>query len=341
MTVSSERKRLDAVEVALTPKEWAIRLADQKRLHPSAADFMRALSKTNFQDLPNIRPYLALIEQAEGRNPGKKPEDSRARFKLTQALRLEFHGLKLLIGMVNDDIEKKGEIFGIKAALKLAKLETIVLQDAFGRTTRMATHLIQAHKNADTEKEEDRQHVIDELNSYFSGDHGEKWTESLPPPDGIRIRFPSVIEDWAAEVIALASHVFAHRAAVQLIQTQHFDGHPILFRNVEATLDNAVKTLEHGIATFNDYLKIRAELSKEEWETDGNASTMPVGQEGYLAIAIDAICAEAQKKETERIAAEWIGVIRERATVEIQEETDADALVHAWNRLRGEIAAAQ
>jgi hypothetical protein len=287
------------------------------------------------------------MDQAEERHPGKKSEDIRAKVKLSQALRMEFHGLKGLIARVNDAIERKGEVVGLKAALKLARLDTIVLQDAFGRTARKAAERIKHDMTAGTDDKEDRQRVMEELAAYLPTDYGEKWADSVPASDGIRIRFPSVIEDWVAEAVALASDVFAHRAAVLAVQDQHFDGHPILFRDVETRLDDAIKTLGDGIATFNDYLKTRAELFKRDREAsqiedDGIGFAIHGELEGYLTISIDAIRATAEKTKAEQIAAKWITLAKDKAKLDILEESEGDAAaILDWNRLREEIGVEQ
>lgn len=197
-------------------------------------------------------------------------------------------------------VKTAGNIAGLKAALKLARLETIVLQDAFGRTARKAAEWIEEYKTADEEEEANRQGMLSELSAYSGIDFGEKWSDSVPLPGGIRMRFPSVIEDWIVEVSALAVDVYAHLYAVQTVQKEHFDGHPILYMDVEAGLAETIKTLEDGIETFNAYLKTRAELFKEEWaedeaENDGVSTAIPGEREGRLAIDINAIRASAKK----------------------------------------------
>lgn len=327
MTASSKNKRLDAVEIALTPKEWGIRLADQQRSYPSEIDYVKSLAKLTYQAV--VRPYQALREQAEQRHPGSKPEDIRARQKLSQALRTEYLVLRLLIGGVHKTLWIQTEVAGLKAALKLARLETIVLQDAFGRTARKAAEWVQGYKTADAGEEESRQGMLGELAAYTDLDYGEKWADSVPLAGGVRFRLPSVIEDWIAEVVAIAATVFANRAAVRIIQDKYFDGHPILSRNVEADLNDTIKILEDGIATFNAYLKTRAELFKAEWdineeEDDGIAGAIPGEREGRLTIDIAAIRARAEKIEAKSIAAEWVKEAKDDAKEKILEETGED-----------------
>lgn len=308
MTTTSKQKRLDAVEIALTPKEWGIRLVDQIRKYPTIREWGQA--EGHEEDHIINRAYEALHKQAEGKHPGTKPEDVQARVKLTRALNLEFSTLKHLWARVNEDMEKEAKVAALKAALKMARLETTVLSDAFGRTARKAVEWVEEYKPADAVEEENRQGMLKELAAYTDLDFGEKWGDSMPLPGGIKIRFPSVIEDWINEVVALAVDVYGHRAAVQAIQKEHFDGHPILFRNVEADLEGAIVTLEEGVKNFNDYLKTRAELFAAEWseeeEHEGGATAIPGELEGKLAIDIDAIKASAAKHTADVNVRDWI-----------------------------------
>ena len=73
MTSLSNKKRLDSLEVSLSPKEWAIRLADQMRSHPSELDFLQTIAKGTFEGSSIIHPFRALRNQAEERYPGEKP----------------------------------------------------------------------------------------------------------------------------------------------------------------------------------------------------------------------------------------------------------------------------
>jgi len=322
MTTSSYKKRLAAVEIALTPKEWAIRLADQIRSHPSELDFLKTIAKETFEASPIIHPFRALKDQAEERHPGEKPEDVDARIRLQRAVRTEFHGLKELINTVNKAVQIQGEIVSLKAALKLARLETIVLREAFGRTARNAVELVQQHITAYAEEEERRQGVIEELAAYSYANIEGKGTDSDPFPAVFPLHFPSPIERWVDEVVALVAGVWAQRAAIQAVQDQYFDGHPILFVDVEDGLNETIKTLEDCIAIFNAYLKTRVEFFKGE-------------PEGRLAIDVDAVRAAAVKLHTKRVAAAWIKHAKQIAKAEILAETNEHG-AFLWDRLRNE-----
>lgn len=219
---STKQKRLDAVEINLTPKEWAISLVDEFRKYPTMNTFMHTIAKGTAKDSPVFKPYYALLDQADKRYPGNKLEDIRARNKLKRAFQKEYHTLKLLILEINEDITKRGETAGLKAALILTRLGTLVLQDAFGQTVRKAAEWVQKYKVTDTDEEENRQIMLKELVAYRG-----KWSDSVPLPGGGRIHFPSAIVDWIADVVALIADVFEHRAAVQAVQDRYFDGHSI------------------------------------------------------------------------------------------------------------------
>lgn len=129
MTASSKIKRLDEIESQLTPKEWAIRLADEMR---KAGDKDQSAAVKAFEALLK-RAMSAISKQVEEKHPGKKPEDVRAGAALHRALQTDFHALKKLLGQVNEDIRDQAEKAGLEAALKISTLQTIILQDAFVR----------------------------------------------------------------------------------------------------------------------------------------------------------------------------------------------------------------
>jgi len=347
MTTTSKQKRLDTVDAALTPKEWAIRLVDEMRRYPSEIDFGRTIAKGKPEDSPAIKPFVALNKQGENSFPGweKKQDVYRAMIKRIKSLRTEFDALRKLAFDTNRIIRETGEIAALTAALKLSKLETAILQDAFGRTARKAAEWVEEYKPADTDEEENRQVMLKELAAYTDFNLGEHWTDSMPIMPGIRIRFPSAIENLVADVVALAAKVFNLRAAVQVIQDKFFDGHPFLYLDVEAGLADTIKKLEGGIAVFNDYLKTRAELFKNDWEVEeesseeGIASAIPGEREGRLFIDLDAIRA-TPKRDVALIADQWIKLAKDTATACALKESGEDHY-YMWEKLREELGVNQ
>lgn len=94
MTTNTAHKRLDEIETHLTPKEWAIRLAVEARNYPDALAYLKALAMLPLHELLVLRPYFAFEKQAAELHPGSKPDDIRARHRLTDALWSEFHTLE-------------------------------------------------------------------------------------------------------------------------------------------------------------------------------------------------------------------------------------------------------
>ena len=52
MNNTAKSKRLDKIELQLTPKQWAIRLADEMRRYPSQKDFLKAIGKGTYRQSP-------------------------------------------------------------------------------------------------------------------------------------------------------------------------------------------------------------------------------------------------------------------------------------------------
>jgi hypothetical protein len=283
MTPTTAHKRLAAIETHLTPKEWAIRLAGEPRKYPDLLAHLKALVKLPLHELPVQRPYLAFEKQAAERHPGNQPEDIRARHRLTDALWNEFHTLKLLIRRVNQAMRCKAESMGLQAALRLSALHALVLQDALAQT---------------------------------------KTPSDRVPPQDQPTRYPAPLAEWHHELTALLKDFFAHRAAVELVQGQHFDGHPILFLDVEAEWAETARTLESAVATANEYLKRRAALCHAE--PNRGAS------ESYPAIALESIQASAGGQRAAAIAEQWLREARDEAV-----EMDAAK----WERCREEFGA--
>lgn len=246
MTTNTAHKRLDAVETYLTPKEWAIRLADEARRYPNALAHLEAMAKLPLDELPVRRPYFAFEAQAGERHPGQKPEAIRARRRLTDALWKEFHTLKLLIRAVNEAMQRKVESIALQAALRLSALHALILQDAFAQT---------------------------------------KTPTSRLPPQDQPSRYPAPLAEWNHELTALLKDFFAHRAAVQLVQHRHFDGQPILFLDLEAELNEVARTIENAVATTNEYMKCRAELRGMETDGGAGESNTAIALESIKASA--------------------------------------------------------
>jgi hypothetical protein len=245
MTTTTAHKRLDEIETHLTPKEWAIRLADEMRKYPDALAHMKALVKLPLHELPVQRPYFAFEKQAAERHPGDNPDDIRARHRLTDALWGEFHTLKLLVRQVDQTMQRKVETISLQAALQLSALHALILEDALAQT-----------------------------------DNGE-----------------TPLAEWSHEYTALLQDFYAHRAAVELIQGEQFDGHLILFLDLESELTEAARTIESAVVTANDYLKHRA--ARAGASTNGGAA------ENNLAIGLESIKAGANGQRAAAIAEKW------------------------------------
>ena len=134
--MATKEKRLDTMELQLTPKEWAISVAEEMRSQPSEADFVRVVAEKPYRKWPWVKPFFKLCEQAEARYPGSRPENICARNQLAARLRTEFHALKKLICKGNETIRSKAESIGLQTRLKLSTLQTLILQDAIGRTAK-------------------------------------------------------------------------------------------------------------------------------------------------------------------------------------------------------------
>jgi hypothetical protein len=133
---------------------------------------------------------------------------------------------------------------------------------------------------------------------------------------------PSPLAEWSHETTALLKFLFAHLAAVELVQAEHFDGHPILFMDLEMELTEATRTIESAVATANEYLKCRAK--RDDAETNAGAGECP------LSIALESIKASVNGQRAAAIAEKWMHDASHEA-IESDEEQ--------WERCREEFGA--
>lgn len=329
MTTTTTKKRLGEIEAKLTPKEWAIMLAAEIRKYPSFDDAIKAELKIPPEEaITQQKPFKAFMEQAEKSHPGRKPEDMDAYNQLSRKLWTDFTTLRTILFQSNINVMERLEVYGLKAALKMSTLQTLILQDAFGRTAKKAALWVEEYKTADKDEEENRQIMLQELAAYTDVSFAERAADSLPLGPGLRMRFPSPIEEWVQDIIELIVNVYSRMAAVQIIQDKYFDGHAILDREAEAKLEETLKTIEDGAVTFNEYLKTRETLFKVEWDEedqeDGIASAIPGEREGQLSINLEAIKQRAKGRQVKALADRWIKEAKEKTLDSMVEGKDRE-----------------
>ena len=325
MTASRKERRLDAIEVHLTPKEWAIRLAQEIRSQPSEAGFLRIVADEPYREWPFVKPFFKLCEQAEARYPGNRPENMRARNQSSARLRTEFHALKKLIYKVNEMTKSKAETIRLKTGLKLSTLHALILQDAISRTAKKTAEWVRVTTEAGADDE--RQLILKELAGY---------AELGLQPSGV---FLSLGEDWVDELTMLLMDVFLHKAVVSEIQKKYFDGHPILFCDVDSKLVETIKLVEDASSTFNEYLATRTALSKAESGSEGRADgvpMMPGETERHWAIDIEFLRLRGEEFLVDYIADKWVKEAMDHARADILQET-GEHEGHIWQTFREEV----
>jgi hypothetical protein len=322
MTASPKERRLDAIEVHLTPKEWAVRLAQEMRSQPSEADFLRVVADEPYREWPWVKPFFKLCEQAEARYPGNRPENIRARNQSAGRLRTEFHALKKLIYKANEIIKSKAETIRLKTGLKLSNLHTLILQDAMSRTARKIAEWVRLTTGAPADEE--RQLMLKEVAGY---------TELGLPPNR---PFLLLVEDWVDELTMLLTDVFLHKAAVREIQDKYFDGHPVLFCDAESNLLETIKSLEYAASMFNEYSAISGDLFRSDSGPEGHAEEPPAildESKVHLAIDIGFLRLRAEEFLVDYVANEWVKETMDDARADILQET-GEHEGHIWRAFR-------
>jgi hypothetical protein len=297
MSASSGEKRLDEFELCLSPKEWAIQLAQDMREHASETDFMKAVAKRPYREWPWIKPYFKLAQRAKECYPDKSAEDHAKLVRLNDKLRIEFRTLKKLIDRTNNTIKDQAETIQLKAALKLSLLQGLILGEAFGRTAKRACKWIKKNEcNTDAEKRD----LLYELSAYTKFSFAES-----------EVRIEMLVDDLSM----FALDILSHEIALQKIQEEYFDHHLILFRNIELKLIGAIKTTADAVETFNGYVTARTKTGITP--KGSNKSGVTAEWKDHLTINLDALRNQAFGLV---LVNEWTRHSREVATAAILQE---------------------
>lgn len=315
---------MEKVEERLTPKEWAIRFADEVRQAPNLSAATRS---HQFRDMWQVFKALALAN-----HPGRKPEDDRARHRLAVGYWADFKVRLNLLREIQGTIQSRVEVAGLEVALKLQTLLTMILQDSFSRTASKAAEWVEEYKTADDVEEKNRQGMLAELGAYIVNLEADEGPQSMDL-GYLKINFPTKIQVWIDSIKALIFDVFRHQAAVKLIEKQYFDGHPILARDIEANLDTVAGKIKDIVGRHNEYLDVRHQLFAAEWdedEADGVRAGLAGEREGRLKIDIDQLT--PSKKSAEELAGKWAKMAKVDAAADVKETEEGSAAAFAFTR---------
>jgi hypothetical protein len=124
----------------------------------------------------------------------------------------------------------------------------------------------------------------------------------------------------------LMTDISYHETAVQAVQDRYFDGHPILFRDLEDKLMQTLKAVTDAVETFNAYLKVRSELLEASLGQEDECKFAALGERaGHLIIDIEEIRNRSKSSNVDK----WIKNSIEGATVDILRETSEHETYHA------------
>lgn len=224
--------RLDEIETQLTPKEWAIRLLQEMRPYPDAAAFWKVVSKTEFRDSILHKPFIKLSHKAQARYPGTGRDESVRRIQLQQELQIEFVTWKLFIFRVNDHIQTKATEITFACQLLDQFLGRLKLEDAFKQAAQATLKWLKRRRRAEGQWE------------------APPFVSLLKALVHVTPALGSEIESSADNLVKLLKDAVAHEASVRIAQERYFDGHPMLFNDVEAALKQAVDLTTKLITEF-------------------------------------------------------------------------------------------
>ena len=258
------------------------------------------MAKRQFRDLPFIRPFSKLAQQAKALYSSKRPEDNERCIQHSHRLRTEFQTLRILIGRANDIVRERAELTRLKTGLMVSTLETLILKDTFRRTAKKAAKCIERKTGVDAED----QLILKELRAYAD------------------TSLPSLIEELANHLVLLLKDILEHEVAVQRVQDSYFDGNQILFRDMEDKLTRTIKRVTDAVERFNAYLKVRSDLFDTNPAQEVECEFEALGERGgHLQINIEKIRDAARLINVD----EWMKKSREEATLDILRETGEEA----------------
>ena len=315
MLKSRKSKQLDEMELELTPKQWAIRLVDDFRRYPNQLEFLRDMAEKTYRESPFIKPFFALQAQVERRHAGHKPEDLRSRHELNKKVRMEFHALKGLVNNVNRGLEIDTEIARLKTSALACLLHKLIQEDAFGRTSHAAAAWIEQSQVANS-GEQGRHLILEELAAAAT---------AAGSPALLRAR----ATDWADGAAILLTKVFVPKAAVQIVQKKYFDGHPMLYPDIEHAAERTIREIVDAVTLFNEYVRAKVEGPSQDAEQPARSQdeTPPAvtgAQEGYpwkrLRIDVEHIRSRSSERALEMVS-KWVSSARHKGIVDILQET--------------------
>jgi hypothetical protein len=243
MSISSEQRRLDDVEIYLSPKEWAIQLTQRMRSYSNEEDFLTAITKEGYSECLFIKPLSKLDQQAQALYPDMS--DIEQRNELSQKLRTEFQELRMFICKLNGIAEGMTGSIVLTAGFQASRLENLLQEDRFCRVTKAAATWI-----GRTESKGKAEFILRMLRSF-----------AYPPNSA------SQIESVSNDLVKLMKNILALEAGVQLAQDLYFDGYPILFRNIEDILKESITFTTSTVERFNEFFSIHERAHLRDIQT--------------------------------------------------------------------------
>jgi hypothetical protein len=215
---------------------------------------------------------------------------------------MEFQSLKSLINNINNDLMVRVERNRLRVALHASQLRTLIFMGAVLRIG-----------------------VTEILHVTSAG--------------LARQCYSSKLDDWANKSTMLFKETIAYKAAVQAIQEDYFESHPIMYKDIETEIEMIIQTVRELIATFNDYRKDIADLSdresNQEQQEAGTANAMPFEPENGLPIDIEAI-SKRDEIFVQSIVEKWVMNAKVSGIADILRQTGKHE-VFVWHHFQKEM----
>ncbi len=236
MSIASQQRSLEKLEIYLSPKEWILRLVQKIRSCQNENDFRKAIAKEDYRECLMTKPFVKLDQQAQSVYPGKSSPDIDQRIELSRKLQTEFQELSIFISRFNRIIEENAKSIMMAAALQDSRLENLLQKRLFCEVASGAASWIRRTARNHGEK---AQSILGILRS----------PAYMPNP-------ASQIERLSNNLAMLMKNALTHEAALKLAQDRYFDGHSILFRNIEDLLTQAIEFTTITVKRHEEFFSI-------------------------------------------------------------------------------------
>ena len=330
MSVSAQVKRIEALERQMSPTDWAVWVVDEARRHESREHFYRVIVAMPMDASPFMRPKLALEEQAKGVGPGRSADADERRHAVHSRLLVDFQSRLRLLIEANAAVQDMMAFTAAEIAAVRAEVHVLALRQEIAP-------LIASRNGEPRGDRPDNAHPADAGPLGVAGAEARdlqpiSWQQpsltSLRP----RVLISPDVETVCQHAVVISQRVVGFQAAAEIVQSQCFRNHPILYRDVEAALSSLAQAATDAISHFNGYVTASVRQIREEL-AGGEVPPVLAETEGLLTIDAERLTSHARSRLAPGLAQQWICEAQDLSRAEMAAAMGDGGRV-AWSLLR-------